>query len=140
MANKSRLAKEPAIHGESLNSPRQFFGVFKYTARALELLWGTSKKLGLLLGFCTILAGILPSGVAWVGARIVDSVVAATKAHASGGEVDVMSVVWWVAAEALILVVITAAHRGITLCQSLLKAKLSHSVNVLILEKALTLE
>ena len=47
---------------------------------------------------------------------------------------------WWVLAEALILVVITAAHRGITLCQSLLKAKLANRVNVMILEKALTLE
>ena len=28
---------------------------------------------------CTILAGVLPSGVAWVGARIVDSVVEATR-------------------------------------------------------------
>ena len=46
----------------------------------------------------------------------------------------------WVLIEALILVAITAAHRGITLCQSLLRAKLSHRVNVMILEKALTLE
>jgi len=35
---------------------------------------------------------------------------------------------------------ITAAHRGITFCQALFKAKLSHRVNVMILEKALTLE
>jgi ATP-binding cassette, subfamily B, bacterial len=51
-----------------------------------------------------------------------------------------MHVAWWVAAEAGIMVVITAAHRGITLCQSMLKAQLSHRVNVMILEKALTLE
>src|SRR3954466_12962225 len=140
MASKSRLAKETAVHGEALNSPRQFFGVFKYTARALELLWGTSKKLGVLLGFCTILAGVLPSGVAWVGARIVDSAYWATRALANGQQVDLMHTAWWVAAEAGIMVVITAAHRGITLCQSMLKAQLSHRVNVLILEKALTLD
>ena len=65
----------------------------------------------------------------------------ATRAHAASGPT------WtscrrsggWLA-EALILVVITAAHRGITLCQALLKAKLSNRVNVMILEKALTLE
>ena len=138
MASKSKIASQPEIHGEALNSPRQFFGVFKYTKRALELLWSTSRKLAFLLGFVTILAGALPSGVAWVGARIVDSVVAAAKSHAAG-EVDIMPVLGWVLAEALILVVITGCHRGITLCQSLLKAKLSHRVNVLILEKALTL-
>jgi ATP-binding cassette subfamily B protein len=139
MASKSKLAKEAEIHGEGLNSPRQFFGVFKYSKRALELLWTTSKSLSVLLGFCTILAGILPSGVAWVGARIVDSVYWATRALANGQEMSIMPTVWWVVAEAGILVVITAAHRGITLCQALLKAQLSHKVNVLILEKALTL-
>src|SRR5687767_862586 len=140
MTAKPKLAKEPAIHGESLNSPRQFFGVFKYSKRALDLLWTTSKPLSLLLGFCTILAGILPSGVAWVGARIVDSVYWATRALANDVPMDIMPTVWWVVAEAGILVVITAAHRGITLCQALLKAKLSNRVNVLILEKALTLD
>ncbi len=139
MASKAKLAKDDSIHGENLNSPRQFFGVFKYSKRALELLWTTSKPLSLLLGFCTILAGILPSGVAWVGARIVDSVYWATRAIANGQEMSIMPTVWWVVAEAGIMVVITAAHRGITLCQALLKAQLSHRVNVLILEKALTL-
>ncbi len=140
MTPKPKIAKEPAAHGEVLNSPRQFFGVFKYSKRALELLWSTSKPLSILLGFCSILAGVLPSGVAWVGARIVDSVYWATRANAANQPMDIMPTVWWVVAEALILVFITAAHRGITLCQSLLKAKLSHRVNVLILEKALTLE
>ncbi len=140
MASKSKIASQPDLHGEGFNSPRQFFGVFKYSKRALELLWSTSKPLSFLLGFCTILAGVLPSGVAWVGARIVDSVYWATRALAADVPMDIMPTVWWVAAEAGILVVITAAHRGITLCQALLKAKLSHKVNVLILEKALTLD
>jgi ATP-binding cassette subfamily B protein len=140
MTAKPKLAREPAIHGEALNSPRQFFGVFKYSKRALELLWTTSKPLSLLLGFCTILAGLLPSGVAYVGARIVDSVYWATRALANNQQMDIMPTVWWVVAEAGILVVITAAHRGITFCQALLKAKLAHRVNVLILEKALTLD
>jgi ATP-binding cassette, subfamily B, bacterial len=64
----------------------------------------------------------------------------ATRAIANGQEMSIMPTVWWVVAEAGILVVITAAHRGITLCQALLKAQLSHKVNVLILEKALTLD
>jgi ATP-binding cassette subfamily B protein len=75
-----------------------------------------------------------------VGARIVDSVYWATRAIANGQEMSIMPTVWWVVAEAGILVVITAAHRGITLCQALLKAQLAHRVNVLILEKALTLD
>jgi len=140
MVDTPRKAKQADIHGEALNSPRQFFGVFKYSKRALDLVWSTSRKLAILLGFFTVLAGVLPSGVAWVGARIVDSVLAATRNHAVSGDVDIMPVLWWVLAEALILVVITGCHRGITMCTSLLKAKLAHRVNVMILEKALTLE
>jgi ATP-binding cassette subfamily B protein len=140
MPSKSKIANQPDNHGEALNSPRQFFGVFRYTKRALGLLWTTSRKLSVMLGFVTVLAGALPSAVAWVGARIVDSVVAASRSHGATGDVDIMPVLGWVLVEGLILVVITACHRGITLCQSLLKAKLSHRVNVLILEKALTLD
>src|SRR5690349_229716 len=140
MTPKPRIAKQTDIHGEALNSPRQFFGVFRYGARALQLLWSTSRPLAFFLGFCTILAGVLPSGVAYVGARIVDSVVDATQTHKAGADVDIFPVLLWVLAEALILVVITAAHRGITFASALLKAKLSNRVNVLILEKALTLE
>ncbi len=140
MTAKPKISKEPDIHGEALNSPRQFFGVFKYSKRALELVWSTSRKLSFLLAFVTLLAGVLPSAVAWVGARIVDSVLAAAATRHSPGGADYSTVVMWVVIEAFILVAITASHRGITLCQSLLKAKLSHRVNVMILEKALSLE
>ena len=139
MAAKPGISKSTEVPAEP-NSARRFFGVFRYSKRALELVWATSPKLSLLLGFVTLLAGVLPSAVAWVGARIVDSVVAAGKAHAAGASVDLEPVLFWVLVEALMLVIITGAHRGITLCQSLFKAQLSHRVNVMILEKALTLE
>ena len=139
MAAKPGFSSSTEVPSEP-NSARRFFGVFRYSKRALELVWATSPKLSLFLGFVTLVAGVLPSAVAWVGARIVDSVVAAGRIHAAGGDVDLKPVIVWVLIEALMLVIITGAHRGITLCQSLFKAKLSHRVNVMILEKALTLE
>ncbi len=140
MTAPPRIAKAPDVHGEALNSPRQFFGVFRYSKRALGLVWTTSRKLSFLLAFVTLLAGVLPSAVAWVGARIVDSVLDAAATRNTAAGPDYNAVIMWVVIEALILVGITACHRGITLCQSLLKAKLSNRVNVMILEKALTLE
>jgi ATP-binding cassette subfamily B protein len=140
MSAKPGIARSTEIPGDAPNSARRFFGVFRYSKRALELVWATSPKLSMFLGFVTLVAGVLPSVVAWVGARIVDSVVAAGRIHIAGGEVDLKPVIGWVLLEALMLVIITGAHRGITLCQSLFKAKLSHRVNVMILEKALTLE
>jgi ATP-binding cassette subfamily B protein len=140
MSAKPGIAKQPDMPADPPNTARRFFGVFRYSKRALELVWSTSPKLALFLGFVTLVAGMLPSAVAWVGARIVDSVVAAGRTHAAGGSADLKPVITWVIIEALMLVLITGAHRGITLCQSLFRAKLSHRVNVMILEKALTLE
>src|SRR5256885_4013806 len=138
MTPKPRMAKQ-SERAESPNSPRQFFAVFRYSKRALELVWATNRGLTILLAIVTAIAGVLPSMVAWIGARIIDSVQSARAAHATGNSFDYKVVIGWVLMEALTMVVITAAHRGITLCQSLFKAQLSHRVNVMILEKALTL-
>ena len=119
---------------------RSFLGVFRYSGRALELVWSTSRGLTAALAVLTLVAGALPAAVAWVGARIVDAVVAAGGAVAAGSEPDVGSVFTLVAFEALLVVLIAAAQRGISLCQSLLRAQLGQRVNVMILEKALTLD
>ena len=115
---------------------RGFFGVFKYSRRAIELVWSTSQGLTLYLAALTIIAGVLPASVAFVGSRIVDSVVAAMR---SGG-MDASRVLEFVLLEGILIATIAAAQRGISFCQSLLRAQMGQRVNVMILEKALTLE
>jgi ATP-binding cassette subfamily B protein len=115
---------------------RGFFGVFRYSRRALELVWSTNRALTLALALLTLAAGILPASVAYVGALIVDAVVAAIRA--GGGAPG--RVVQLVVLEGVLVAAIAAAQRGLSLCQSLLRAQLGQRVNVMILEKALTLE
>lgn len=115
---------------------KQFIGVFKYSRRAIELVWGTSHALTLWLAILTIIAGVLPAAVAYVGQLIVDSVVAAANAGGEGAE----QVIRFVILEGIVVVAVAAAQRGISLCQSLLRALLGQKVNVMILEKALTLQ
>src|ERR1700728_2423367 len=129
-----RSAGAPARPPETL-SLRGFFGVFRYSRRALELVWSTSRALTVALGVFTLLAGVLPASVAYVGSLIVDAVVAAMR---SGG--DAARVVELVALEGVLVALIAAAQRALSLCQSLLRAQLGQRVNVMILEKALTLE
>src|ERR1700733_15489888 len=57
-----------------------FFGVFRYSRRAIELVWSTNRPLLLAMALLTLAAGLLPAGVAWVGAQIVDAVVYARNA------------------------------------------------------------
>jgi len=112
------------------------FGVFGYSRRAIELVWTTSKRLTIAIAILTILAGILPAAIAYVGKLIVDGVVAA----AASPTPDTIGVLWLVAAEAGIVAAMAACQRGLSACQSLLRALLGQRVNVMILEKALTLE
>src|SRR5215469_12074369 len=121
--------------GEEPLTLRGFFGVFRYSRRALELVWSTNRPLTVALALLTLLAGILPASVAYVGSLIVDAVVSAMR---SGG--SAVHVVRLVALEGVLVAAIAAAQRGLSLCQSLLRAQLGQRVNVMILEKALTLE
>lgn len=113
-----------------------FRGTFRYTVRALTLVWTTNRKLSIALGVLTLIAGVVPAGVAYVGALIVDSVVQAI----GDPNADRARVLWFVAAEAGLVIVAAGAQRGLSMCQSLLRAQLGQRVNVMILEKALTLE
>jgi ATP-binding cassette subfamily B protein len=122
--------------GREATTLRGFFGVFRYSRRALELVWSTNRPLTLALALLTLIAGILPASVAYVGALIVDAVVAAIRA--GGGEAT--RVAQLVVLEGILVAAIAAAQRGLSLCQSLLRAQLGQRVNVMILEKALTLE
>ncbi len=88
-----------------------------------------------LLAGLTILAGILPAGVAYVGQLIVDSVVAAIASN----QPETNAVIGFVVLEAVIVILLAASQRGISASESLLRAQLGHRVNVMILQKALTL-
>jgi ATP-binding cassette subfamily B protein len=104
--------------------------------RAFGLVWQTSQPLSLGLLSLTVVAGALPAGIAWVGGQIVDAVVAAAAGVDGAGAKQALE---WVALEALLVAMLAAAQRGLSFCQSLLRAQLGERVNELILEKALTL-
>ncbi|MFW6345295.1 MAG: ABC transporter ATP-binding protein [Halomonas sp.] len=116
-----------------------FFSVFRYSRRALTLVWQTSRPLTIGLAVCTLVAGVLPALAAWIGQLIVDSVVAAMAHHGETGEVDWWPVLRYVLAEAAVIATIALAQRGLSAQQSLLRALLGQKVNMMILEKAGTL-
>jgi ATP-binding cassette subfamily B protein len=113
-----------------------FFGVFRYSRQALLLVLSTSRRLTLALALLTVIAGTVPAGILWVGSQLVDAVVTVIRV----GNGDVHRVLHFVVLEGVLVAVMAAAQRGLSLCQSLLRALLGQRVNVMILEKALTLE
>jgi ATP-binding cassette subfamily B protein len=150
MATHESPHARPSPHGAEANAAaskskkskgvEQFVGVFRYSRRAIELVWTTSKWLTVMLGLLTLIGGLLPAAAAWIGQQIVDAVVAAAGIVAAGGPPAFELVLGWVALEGGIMVVIAATQKGLSVCQALLRAMLGHRVNVMILEKALTLQ
>jgi ATP-binding cassette subfamily B protein len=113
----------------------QFGSLFIYGRRALSLVWATSRWLTFSLAALTVVAGLLPAGIAWVGKLLVDSVVAVIQADGPS------NVVWlWLSIEALLVAAMAASQTGLSICNNLLRAQLSQRVNVMILEKAQQLE
>jgi len=138
ISNQRFHAAPPATGDGALQ--RGFFGVFAYSRRALALVWTTDRSLSIALAALTVVAGVLPAAVAYIGSLIVDAVVHAAALHRRGGGFDLRHVWTLVALEALAVAAIAAAARGISLAQSLLRAQLGQRVNVMILDKALTLD
>jgi ATP-binding cassette, subfamily B, bacterial len=132
----SRRSREAPADGEPVTL-QGFFGVFRYSRRALELVWSTNRGLTVALALLTLVAGVLPASVAYVGSLIVDAV---SKSMQASFETDPSRVVALVVLEGALIATIAAAQRGLSLCQSLLRAQLGQRVNVMILEKALTLD
>jgi ATP-binding cassette, subfamily B, bacterial len=132
----TRRERVTPVDADSI-APRDFFGVFRYSRRALELVWSTNRTLTVTLALLTLIAGVLPASVAYIGSLIVDAVAKALQAPRAS---DSMHVAGLVVLEGSLIATIAAAQRGLSLCQSLLRAQLGQRVNVMILEKALTLD
>jgi len=121
-------------------SVARHFAVFGYTRKAVQLVWDTNRRLAITLALLTLAAGLLPAAMAWVGKLIVDGVVMQMDAVRGGAAPDYWTVLQLVLLEGLFIALTNFAQRGINACQALLRAQLGHRVNVLILEKSLTLD
>jgi ATP-binding cassette subfamily B protein len=103
---------------------------FASTPRTLAMVWQASRPVTIGLGALTLAGATLPLAVAWVGKAIIDAVVAG----------DRPAVLQWVLVELGVVALLALTTRGLGLARSLLGARLSVDVNVMILRKALTLE
>jgi ABC-type multidrug transport system fused ATPase/permease subunit len=115
---------------------RQSLAVFRYSGRAMSLVWNTNSILTIILATLTLVAGLLPAAIAYIGKLIVDAVVLA----AEDGTGDISQPLLYVGLEAVAIAILAASQRGLTICQSLLRVLLGQTVNILILKKALQLD
>ena len=125
---------------DSQNPIRKFLSVFQYSGVALEIVWSTSAKLTIAMALTTLASGVLPALIASVGGLFVDVVSNAFQDDGSNSEQLRSDALYYVLLEAGLVVLMTGAQRISTVCQSILRVLLGNKINVMILEKALTLE
>ncbi len=109
-------------------------GAFRFSLPALKLVWQTAPQLTVMYAVCTLLAGLVPAGIAYTGKLLIDSVLAAAR---EGSDLARQQALMFVILEGLLVLLQLGLQKGIQVCQSLLRALLGNRVNVLILEKAL---
>lgn len=125
---------------DSTNSLRKFVSVFQYSRVAIEIVWSTSAALTLLMALSTLVSGVLPAAIASVGGLFVDAVATAIQSDGVLAEQARDDVLRYVLIEAGLVVLMTGAQKTNGVCQSILRVLLGNKINVMILEKALTLE
>ncbi|MBG09554.1 MAG: ABC transporter permease [Gammaproteobacteria bacterium] len=122
------------------NSVSKFLSVFQYSKIAAKIVWSTSAPLTLAMAVSTLLSGVLPTVIASVGGMFVDAVSQAIQAADGSADLARREVLFYALFEAGLVIVMTGAHRLNAVCQSILRVLLANRINVMILEKALTLE
>lgn len=122
------------------NPIKKFLSVFQYSGVALEIVWSTSAKLTIVMALATLVSGVLPALIASVGGLFVDVVSNAFQDDGSNTEQLRSDALYYVFLEAGLVVLMTGAQRINVVCQSILRVLLGNKINVMILEKALTLE
>lgn len=126
---------------KSSKSPlSRYLGVFRYSAVAMRIVWDTSAPLMIAMALTTLIVGLLPAAIASVGGLFVDAVAGALGSAGAAAEVARSEALTFVYIEVGLVLLMTAAQQANTVCQTVLRVLLGNKINVMILEKALTLE
>ena len=115
---------------------KNMLGVFRYSKRAITLVWQTSPRLTLGLALLTLIAGVLPALMAYVGQLIVDSVVASMEHYEQTQTLQYFPALLFVLLEGALVLLTSANQRGLVALQSILRLSLGQRVNMMIMEKA----
>src|SRR5713226_4292258 len=113
---------------------RHVFAAFASLPRVLGLVWATDKRLTFAMAFISVARGFIPAISVFITKQLIDSVVRAIFAH-------VTTLVWILVAVQLAVNLLNSLMTTLSnIVQQLLQEKVSNRVQLLILEKANTLD
>ncbi|MCW7463204.1 ABC transporter ATP-binding protein [Leptospira limi] len=117
-----------------------FFRIVQSSKIAFRLAYHSSPTLTLLITFLTILNGLFPSTLVWIGKLIIDSILHSKITSGNWYDLFYSETATYVYFEGIITVIYFGAQKLYFLCTTLLRIKLGQEVNERILSKAITLE
>ena len=131
-----------AAGGRAAFDPREYLralsSTLAYTPRVLGMVWNTSPKLAAALGAVTVLGALLPAATIWLTKLVIDAVVQAIQD--GGADAAVRRVVVLVVVQLGLALMGTALEHSGRALRALLGDRFSNRVNLMILEKAETLD
>ncbi len=107
--------------------------------RALRLVWNAHRGSTIALGILALISAALPASQAWVGKLVVDSIVQSTQAGVAP-RAGVEAVAPYLLVGFVLVTLGAVINQGYTLLEHMLNARLSHTINEEIIEKALVLD
>ncbi len=117
-------------------APRRARSVLVNVSRAFGLVWQESPRLALGLATLSVLTGALPAGIAYLAKLIVDAVSLARQTPSAAYTRDVF---WLLAIELTAVVLLLALQRALSVCDALLRVRLSQGIIEQVLRRALAL-
>ncbi len=132
-----RGRKDRANDSDAL-TPEKIITAFTSLPRVLKIVWNAQPLSTLLLGLLNIAQGVVPALTAWVSKLLIDAVVLAIREKGEQGSLQV--VIWLVVAQFGVQALSSLLQTLANIVQQLLQEQLSYSVQLLVMEKANTLD
>ncbi len=129
--------KERSKDSDAL-TPEKIITAFTSLPRVLKIVWNAQPLSTLLLGLLNIAQGVVPALTAWVSKLLIDAVVLAIREKGEQGSLQV--VIWLVVAQFGVQALSSLLQTLANIVQQLLQEQLSYSVQLLVMEKANTLD
>jgi ATP-binding cassette subfamily B protein len=135
----SYRGRRPSSNGEEDRlTPKKFFTALASLPRVLRLVWRISPVLTVALGVLYIVQGFLPATTAFIAGTLVDAVVHAIQFRGANGTTTV--VIWLVVAQFGIQGLSSLLNTLSNIAQQLLQEQVSQQVQLMVMEKANTLD
>ncbi len=123
---------------EDVLSPRKIIAAFKGLPRVLRLVWDVSPPFTVALAVLYILQGFLPVATAYITKLVIDAIIFGYSHH--GGAHAISLVVWFVVAQFALQGFSSLLSTLSNIVQQLLQEKTSYQIQLLVMEKANTLD